>query len=64
MYVSPLKNPDTQAIFLSKSNSVLKENNVLDAPPSNIDGFLSRDTCVSSTQQIRPIWIIVSHSPP
>jgi hypothetical protein len=33
-----------------KSNSILQENNVLDAAASNIDGFLWRDTCVSSTK--------------
>jgi hypothetical protein len=27
----------------------LPENNVLDAPASNTDGFLLRDTCVPST---------------
>jgi hypothetical protein len=27
---------------------------VLDAPASNTDGFLSRDTCVSSTHLNRP----------
>jgi hypothetical protein len=31
---------------------------------SNIDGFLWRDTCVSSTQQNRPIWRKGSLSPP
>jgi hypothetical protein len=29
---------------------------VLDAAPSNIDGFLSRDTCDSTTQLNRPTW--------
>jgi hypothetical protein len=29
---------------------------VLHVPPSNIDGFLSRDTYVSSTQLNRPSW--------
>jgi hypothetical protein len=29
---------------------------VLDADGSNIDAFLSRDTCGSSTQLDRPIW--------
>jgi hypothetical protein len=31
-------------------------NNVLDAPPSNIDAFLSNDTCLSSNQLNSPIW--------
>jgi hypothetical protein len=29
---------------------------VVNSPPSNVSGFLSRDTCVSSTQLHRPIW--------
>jgi hypothetical protein len=33
-----------------------QENNVLDATPSNIDGFPWRGVCVSSTQLNRPIW--------
>jgi hypothetical protein len=33
-----------------------QENTVLDALPSNIDIFISRGTCVSSTQLSRPIW--------
>jgi hypothetical protein len=37
-----------------KSNSILQENNVLDAAAFNIDGFLWRDTCVSSTKLNRP----------
>jgi hypothetical protein len=37
---------------------------VLDAATSNIDGFLWRDTCVSSTQLNRPIWNKVSLSTP
>jgi hypothetical protein len=39
---------DLQEIFLSKTNSILQENNVLDAAASNIDDFLWTDTCVSS----------------
>jgi hypothetical protein len=31
-------------------------NNVLDAPPSNIDVFLLKYTCLYSTQLSRPIW--------
>jgi hypothetical protein len=40
----------------------LQENKVLDAPPSNIDAFLSRDTCVSLSQLTRPIWNKMSDS--
>jgi hypothetical protein len=35
-------------------------NNVLDAYASNTDGFLFRDTCVSSTQLNKPVWNIKS----
>jgi hypothetical protein len=41
-----------------------QENNVLDAAASNIDGFLSRDTCVSLTQKNRLIWRKDRFSPP
>jgi hypothetical protein len=34
---------------------------VLDAEASNIDGFPCRDTCVSSSQLIRPIWSKKEH---
>jgi hypothetical protein len=37
--LSTLKN-DLQEVFLSKPNSILKGNNVLDAADSDIDGFL------------------------
>jgi hypothetical protein len=38
-------------------------NNVLDSPRSNVNGFLLKDSCVSSTQLSRPIWnkMRVSH---
>jgi hypothetical protein len=31
-------------------------NNMLNACPSNIDGFLSRDTCVAAIYLNRPFW--------
>jgi hypothetical protein len=39
-------------------------NNVLHAPATQYNGFLSRDTCISSTQLNRPISIKMSFSPP
>jgi hypothetical protein len=33
---------------------------VIDGPAAKIDGFLSRDLCVSSTQVNRPAWNIES----
>jgi hypothetical protein len=38
--------------------------NVLDAPASTRDGFLCRDTCVSSSQLKRPIWNEMCHCLP
>jgi hypothetical protein len=59
-----VENPEFQKVFLSETNSILTGNNVLDAPASNTDGFLLRDTCFSSTQLIWPIWNKQSLSPP
>jgi hypothetical protein len=39
-------------------------NNVLDAPPSNVDYFLSRDAYVSSIQLKMSTWKKVRVSPP
>jgi hypothetical protein len=39
-------------------------NKVLDATACKTDGFLSRETCLSSTYLNRPIWNIMSLSPP
>jgi hypothetical protein len=47
-----------------KVNEFSLGNNVLDAPVSNTDGFLSRDTCISSTYLNKPIWNKMSLSPP
>jgi hypothetical protein len=44
-----------QELFFSKTYWILTWNNVLDGDVSNTDGFLLRDTCVSSTQLNRPI---------
>jgi hypothetical protein len=44
-----LETPKLQGAFLSKTETILTGNNVLDAPASNTDGFLSRDTRVSSS---------------
>jgi hypothetical protein len=59
----PPENPHRQAVFLSKSNSIFIGEQYSRYPPSNIDGFLSRDTCVSSSQVNRPIWNKMSISP-
>jgi hypothetical protein len=53
-----------QGVFLTKSNSILIKNNVVDDEDDNIDGFLWRDTCDSSTQLDRPILNKESFSSP
>jgi hypothetical protein len=49
-----LGTPKRQIIFLSKTNSVLKEEQFARFPASNKDHFLLRETCVHSTQLLRP----------
>ena len=46
-----------------KTTSILTGNQVLLAPATQTNGFLSRDTCISSTQLDRLIWIKMSFSP-
>jgi hypothetical protein len=41
----PLETPKIQEVFLSKTNTILTGKQCA----SNMDGFLLRDTCVSST---------------
>jgi len=48
--------------ILPQGLTVKQWNNVLGAPVSNIDGFLWRDECVSSTLLNRPIWSKMSLS--
>jgi hypothetical protein len=59
-----LEKPYLQEVFFSKTNSILTGNNVLDAPASHTNGFVLRDSCVSSTKVNRPIWKKESLSPP
>jgi hypothetical protein len=51
-----LETPNLQGVFLSKTNSILKGKQCATYFASNTECFLSRDTCVSSTQRGRPIW--------
>jgi hypothetical protein len=44
-----LGTPKIQKDSFPKLTQFSKENNMLDAPSSIMDGFLLRDTCVSST---------------
>jgi hypothetical protein len=51
-----LGTPKLQEVFLSKTNSILSWKQGSRWNASNRDGFLWRDTCLSSTQLRRPIW--------
>jgi hypothetical protein len=42
--------------FFQKLTQSSQVHNVGDSTDSNTDGFLSRDTCFSSTQENRPTW--------
>jgi hypothetical protein len=53
--ISTLKQLIWMMHFFQKLTQFSQRNNVLDAAATNIDGFLWRDTCVSSTQLNRPI---------
>jgi hypothetical protein len=55
-----LETPNLQEGFLTKTTHLSQGNNELEAPASNIDGFLSRDKCGSSTLLNRPIWKTMS----
>jgi hypothetical protein len=49
-----------QEVFLSKTHSILTGKNVLSSPACSLDGFLSRYTCVSSTQLNCTFWKKIS----
>jgi hypothetical protein len=59
-----LENNNLHEEFLSKLTQFSQGNNVQDGTSSNTYEFLLRDTCVSSTQNNRPIWNKESLSPP
>jgi hypothetical protein len=50
--------------FPTKTKSILTGKNVLNTPASFTDGFLWRDTCISSTQLNRPVLIKQNLFPP
>jgi hypothetical protein len=58
-----LKTPICRQYSFQKQAQFSKGNNVLDALGANADDFLSRDTCVSSTQQKRAICNKMNLSP-
>jgi hypothetical protein len=61
---STLKTMICRKYSFQKLNEFSQGNNVPDVPASNSDGFLWRDTCVSSTQLNRPICRKQSLFPP
>jgi hypothetical protein len=58
-----LKHVSCRKYCFQKLTEFSQGKNVLGAPASNIDGFVWRDTCVSSSQAKRPIWNKMSLSP-
>jgi hypothetical protein len=62
--ISTLTNLHCRKYSFQKQTQFSQENNVLDAPAPKTDGFLSRGTCVSSTQLNRPILNKMTLSPP
>jgi hypothetical protein len=61
--LSTLKILFCRKYFFQNLTIFTQVNNMVDATASNSNGFLWRDTCVSSTQLNRPIWNKVSLSP-
>jgi hypothetical protein len=51
------------SIFFQILLQFSQRHNGLDAACTNVDGFLSRDTCVSSSRLNRPLWNKMSFSP-
>jgi hypothetical protein len=56
VHFSPLKILNSRQHSFQKLPHFSQGNNVLYVPPSDVDGFLLRDTYVSSTQLNRTIW--------
>jgi hypothetical protein len=54
--ISLLKTLNGRTLPFQKLMPFSQGNNVSNAPASNPDGVLSRDTSVSSTQLKRPFW--------
>jgi hypothetical protein len=62
--ISTMKNMIYRKYFFQKLTKFSKGYNVLNAAASNIDGFLGRDTCVSSPQLDNHICSKPSSNPP
>jgi hypothetical protein len=62
--ISTLKTMTCKMYSFQNLSQFSQGNNVLHTPVCNIDGFLYRDTCVSSTDLNRPIWSKQILSPP
>jgi hypothetical protein len=61
--ISTLKHLRCRKFSIQKLTQFSQGNNVLHAAASNPDGFLGRDTCVTSTQPNRPVLNKMSISP-
>jgi hypothetical protein len=61
---SPLKTLIGRQYSFVKVTQFSQGNNVLAGPASNLDGFLSGDTCVSLTELNMPIWKKMCFYPP
>jgi hypothetical protein len=64
MRLHHLENYDLQEILLSKLTQFSQGKTVPGAPATDRHGSLSKDTCISSTQQICSIWNKETLSPP
>jgi hypothetical protein len=61
--ISSLKNLSCRNYSFQTLNQFLQGEKVLDALTSNTGGFLSRSTCISSTELHMPIWNKMSLTP-
>jgi hypothetical protein len=52
----PLKTLLGRQYSFQKLTQFSQGNNMLDAPPSNLGGFPSKDPCVYSIELNRPMW--------
>jgi hypothetical protein len=62
--ISTLKYISCRKLSFHELTQFSQGNNVLESEPSNIDGFLWRDTCVASTKVNRPFWYKESPATP
>jgi hypothetical protein len=63
VHFSPIITLKGRQYSIEKLTQFSQGNEEIDSPPSNLDGFLCTDTCVSSIQLNRPVWSNLSISP-